>query len=678
MALQFLNDGVFTGKVGIGTNNPAAKLEVTSQSQTLSTAKFDSIELQTYTVNNSWVGENLYYDGSFKYRANGYATALYFNGSRFDIRTAPNGSAGTVATLTTRFTILESSGNVGIGTDSPVSAWLSGFDPSTGNGTFKLTSEGWIVTPYLTGLAGYYPGQGARPIVWADDSGTNIQCWDNTATDGISLRSSNGTTRLFVKESGDVGIGTNSPSSLLNVNSSANTVESYLDITSNTVARMKLGYSYTDTPSVSDNDAWVTVDSTGNLDLSTRGNANSNIQLYTSNGTTHSEKMRINGEGNVGIGTGDPQATLHVRSANNVTGSIEIEGGKATVTAIGEINSELNFGSRDASATGGIGGSIKSVTESTNGSTVGLAFYTADQQRTPVLEEAMRITKAGNVGIGTDNPTARLNLKSEGTNKYVLRATRSSNGNDLFGFYEDGGGNCELYLRDSASTAKILINGNGDSYFNGGDVGIGTTNPGATLQVGDGASGDNLRVLYSDGAYTEMHGYGLQFNRATSYIRPTLTNAKTMYFGTSSATWNLIRFDALQYDLQTNGVSRLKIDGTGKVGIGVTSPQAALNVNGNIKIEGTGAVWLGGGGSTPDWEIKASTNDLTIADIAGNDGSVFFDNSYGVALPRLTTTQINAMPASVLTQGLMAYNITLNTICFYNGSSWQKVSHSNM
>ena len=290
----------------------------------------------------------------------------------------------------------------------------------------------------------------------------------------------------------------------------------------------------------------------------------------------------------------------------------------------------------------------------------------------------MRITKAGNVGIGTDNPTARLNLKSEGTNKYVLRATRSSSSSDLFGFYEDGGGNCELYLRDSASTAKILINGNGDSYFNGGDVGIGTTNPGATLQVGDGASGDNLRVLYSDGAYTEMHGYGLQFNRATSYIRPTLTNAKTMYFGTSSATWNLIRFDALQYDLQTNGVSRLKIDGTGKVGIGVTSPQAALNVNGNIKIEGTGAVWLGGGGSTPDWEIKASTNDLTIADIAGNDGSVFFDNSYGVALPRLTTTQINAMPASVLTQGLMAYNITLNTICFYNGSSWQKVSHSNM
>ena len=32
--------------------------------------------------------------------------------------------------------------NVGIGTDSPVSTWLNSFDPTTGNGTFKLTSEG--------------------------------------------------------------------------------------------------------------------------------------------------------------------------------------------------------------------------------------------------------------------------------------------------------------------------------------------------------------------------------------------------------------------------------------------------------------------------------------------------------------------------------------------------------
>ena len=109
------------------------------------------------------------------------------------------------------------SGNVGIGTTSPVSTWLSGFDPSTGNSTFKLTSESWIVTPMYTGLAAYYPGQGARPIIWSDAGGTNIQNFDNNTTDGVSIRSSNGSTKLFVREDGNVGIGTTSPNYKLSV-----------------------------------------------------------------------------------------------------------------------------------------------------------------------------------------------------------------------------------------------------------------------------------------------------------------------------------------------------------------------------------------------------------------------------------------------------------------------------
>jgi hypothetical protein len=48
----------------------------------------------------------------------------------------------------------------------------------------------------------------------------------------------------------------------------------------------------------------------------------------------------------------------------------------------------------------------------------------------------------------------------------------------------------------------------------------------------------------------------------------------------------------------------------------------------------------------------------------------------GLLLSRLTTTQINAISSPIA--GLVVYNTTLSTICFYNGSGWRKVSDSSM
>ena len=201
--IPFLNNAYFAAKVGIGTQTPGGKLDIT-YTGTGGTGTFGIGE----GLNIASLSPNI----TFNDNSSGVDNySIHLNQNVFTI--------GRYTSSTSQSPdLVLNSGNVGIGTTSPVSTWLSGFDPSTGNGTFKLTSEGWIVTPYLTGLAGYYPGQGARPIVWADDSGTNLQCWDNSATDGISLRSSNGTTRLFVKENGNVGIGTTNPIDKLNVN----------------------------------------------------------------------------------------------------------------------------------------------------------------------------------------------------------------------------------------------------------------------------------------------------------------------------------------------------------------------------------------------------------------------------------------------------------------------------
>lgn len=54
----------------------------------------------------------------------------------------------------------------------------------------------------------------------------------------------------------------------------------------------------------------------------------------------------------------------------------------------------------------------------------------------------------------------------------------------------------------------------------------------------------------------------------------------------------------------------------------------------------------------------------------------FVSTTRGFLPPRMTTAQINAISSPA--NGLVAYNTELSTLCFFNGTSWQKVSSTNM
>lgn len=70
-----------------------------------------NIQLESVNTNNSWIGNNFYYDGTnFRYKANGFATALYFDGSEFQIRTANTFTADGIITWLTPFKINNSTG----------------------------------------------------------------------------------------------------------------------------------------------------------------------------------------------------------------------------------------------------------------------------------------------------------------------------------------------------------------------------------------------------------------------------------------------------------------------------------------------------------------------------------------------------------------------------------------
>ena len=99
----------------------------------------------------------------------------------------------------------------------------------------------------------------------------------------------------------------------------------------------------------------------------------------------------------------------------------------------------------------------------------------------------------GNVGIGTSTPTYKLDVTGN------LRTTSSITASEYItvgsgGSYRVGmNAQTDGYItgRNAAFQDRFLINSNGDSYFNGGNVGIGISSPLTLLNINRG-TGDPI------------------------------------------------------------------------------------------------------------------------------------------------------------------------------------------
>lgn len=91
-------------------------------------------------------------------------------------------------------------------------------------------------------------------------------------------------------------------------------------------------------------------------------------------------------------------------------------------------------------------------------------------------------------------------------------------------------------------------------------------------------------------------------------------------------------------------------------------------------------------GSNSRAQLSSQTNQIVIGYDAygngsntvtlGNDSIIKTYLKGSVQLPTMTTTEINLVNGP--TDGQVIYNTTLSQICFYNGSSWRKVTDSAM
>jgi hypothetical protein len=203
---------------------------------------------------------------------------------------------------------------------------------------------------------------------------------------------------------------------------------------------------------------------------STSGDAN--LSIYRS-GSTGNILLAATG-GNVGIGTTNPITIFDVRST---IPNILISGLNNADPAIYFVRYQYDNVNKSGAAIKYIYGSA-----SANQEQGSLGFYTAPSDFGSQPAERVRITNNGNVGIGTASPTnGKLVVKSGESNSTGIVLERGSNTDKLVNIFSETADG-KIAIASGANT-KIFLNSVGNSYFTGGNVGIGTATPQVTLEV---------------------------------------------------------------------------------------------------------------------------------------------------------------------------------------------------
>jgi hypothetical protein len=168
---------------------------------------------------------------------------------------------------------------------------------------------------------------------------------------------------------------------------------------------------------------------------------------------------------------------------------------------------------------GSVSASLASITANDlDGS--GTANYVPKWSDSDTLTDSVIYDDGTNVGIGTTTPAHILSVQVPSNNLYAYYAANAA-GSNRGGIYIDSSGNTEFKARTGAGD-QVSIKADGNSFFNGGNVGIGTTSPSYKLDVsGSGNFTDNLTVTGSGGnTFQTYHdstnnGSGIKLTRTT-------------------------------------------------------------------------------------------------------------------------------------------------------------------
>ena len=252
-----------------------------------------------------------------------------------------------------------------------------------------------------------------------------------------------------------------------------------------------------------------------------------------------SERVTIEGTGNVGIGTSSPSEQLEISGTGTQT---------------------LKIDRTDASTAGAI--TINSANDSNyiyNLTSKNLVLGTNNSAR-------LTIDGSGRVGIGTNSPNYKLSI--------------SENANNFLQFSQGGDASAgSLIGRSSSKDLRIQNSENANTVFwtnntermridSSGNVGIGTSSPAEKLDVYRSGSGITTR-FGKDSIFGELRVAGDSVGFTGTRTAGTADNAISGYYINNDINNGTSRFEYLT--LKTVGTERMRIDSSGNVLVGKTS-----------------------------------------------------------------------------------------------------------
>ncbi len=343
------------------------------------------------------------------------------------------------------------------------------------------------------------------------------------------------TSKMFISNTGDVGIATITPATRLEVNGI-----------------------------IRSSGAFPNFQGSSNVNLIALGDNTGRVSLWTTATGIQRERLTILNNGNIGIGTTSPATALNIAgSGSGQTGALRVDNGAIQTQLVSDATQ--NFGQVGTQSNH----PFNIITNNTS---------------------KMFITSAGDIGIGTITPASKLNLVGNGSGQTgalrldngAIQTQLVSDASQAFGQIGTLSNHGLNFI--TANTSKMFIT-------NAGRVGIGTTAPTHQFDLEGVArlrAATSTNLLITNTATNPNDDIGIELIKDAN----TTPSARILFDGFTDQNTHQGSIAFFTKEAADANVSeRMRVAANGNIGIGVPAPTRILQVVQNSATDPIADAW---------------------------------------------------------------------------------------